>query len=132
MLICIDYFSKYAWTISIKNKEAITVRNAIAQVFIQGYTEILQSDYGRNFINNFLYSYLISINLRHILGSPYHPQSLGAIEALIKQYKNIFQLLMIMQRREIRMGSRTNFFIFFISLIASVYTQQQGRFDDMY
>ena len=63
---------------------AITVRNAIAQVFIQGYPEILQSDNGREFVNKILDAYLICINVRHILGSPYHPQSQGAIEAFNK------------------------------------------------
>ena len=84
LLTCVDHFSKYAWAIPIKNKEAITVRNAIAQVFIQGYPEILQSDNGREFVNKILDAYLISINVRHILGSPYHPQSQGAIEAFNK------------------------------------------------
>ena len=63
---------------------AITVWNAIAQVFIQGYPEIFQSDKGREFISKILDANLISINGRHILGSPYHPQSKGAIEAFNK------------------------------------------------
>ena len=29
LLTCVDNFSKYAWAIPIKNKEAITFRNAI-------------------------------------------------------------------------------------------------------
>ena len=33
LLTCVNHFSKYAWAIPIKNKETITVRNAIAQVF---------------------------------------------------------------------------------------------------
>ena len=80
----VDYFSKYAWAIPIKNKEAITARNAIAQVFIQGYPEIFQSDNRREFVNKTLKAYLISINVRHILRSPYHHQSQGAIKAFNK------------------------------------------------
>ena len=37
LLTYVDHFSKYAWAIPIKNKETITVKNSIAQVFIQGY-----------------------------------------------------------------------------------------------
>ena len=84
ILTCIDHFSKYAWAIPIKNKEAITVRNAIANVFIQGHPEIIQSDNGKEFINKILDEYLSGINITHIYGSPYHPQSQGAIEAFNK------------------------------------------------
>ena len=84
ILTCIDHFSKYAWAIPIKNKEAITVRNAIANVFIQGHPEIIQSDNGKEFTNKILDEYLSGINVTHIYGSPNHPQSQGAIEAFNK------------------------------------------------
>ena len=41
LLTCVDHFSKYALAILIRNKESITVRNAIAQVFILGYPELI-------------------------------------------------------------------------------------------
>ena len=56
----------------------------LLKFFIQGYLEILQFDNGREFVNRILEPYLISINVRHILGSPYHPQNQGAIEAFNK------------------------------------------------
>ena len=31
------HFSKYTWAIPIRNKKAITIKNAIAHVFISGY-----------------------------------------------------------------------------------------------
>ena len=67
LLTCDEHFSKYVWTIPIKNKEAIIVRNAIAQVFNQGFPEILQSDNEREFANRILEIYLICINVKHIL-----------------------------------------------------------------
>ena len=84
LLTCIDHFLKYVWTIPIKNKEVIIVWNAIAQVFIQGYPEIIQSDNGREFVNRILHTYLICINVRHVLGSPYHSQSQGFIDIFNK------------------------------------------------
>ena len=84
LLTCIDHFSKYAWAIPIRNKESITVRNAIAQVFIHGYPELIQSDNGKEFTNKTLNAYLERIDVKHLYGSPYHPQSQGAIEAFNK------------------------------------------------
>ena len=84
LLICIDLFSKYTWDIPIRNKESITVRNAIVQVFIHGYPELIQSDNGKEFTNKTLNAYLEGIDVKHLYGSPYHPQSQGAIEAFNK------------------------------------------------
>ena len=69
------HFSKYAWAIPIRNKEAITVRNAIVHVFISGYPEMLQTDNVKEFTNSKLKSYLEGISVDHIFGAPYHPQS---------------------------------------------------------
>ena len=60
------------------------MRNVIAQVFIQECQEIIQSDNGREFVNKILDAYLISINVRHILGSLYHPYNRGAVETFNK------------------------------------------------
>ena len=84
LLACIDHFSKYTWAIPIRNKESITVRNAIVQVLIHGYQELIQSDNGKEFTNKTLNVYLEGIYVKHLYGSPYHPQSQGAIEAFNK------------------------------------------------
>ena len=84
LLTFIDHFSKYDWAIPIRNKESISVRNAIAQVFIHGYPELIQSDNGKEFTNMTLNAYLEVIGVMHLYGSPYHPQSKGAIEAFNK------------------------------------------------
>ena len=81
LLKCIYHFSKYAWTILIRNKGSIIVRNAIAQVFIQGYLEIILSDNEKEFINKILNVYLEEIEVKHYYGSQYHAQSQGVIEA---------------------------------------------------
>ena len=46
-----------------------------------GVPKILQSDNGGEFKNSILDQYLSKINVRHIFGSPYHPQSQGSVEA---------------------------------------------------
>ena len=52
-----DHFSKYAWVIPIRNKESITMRNAIAQVLINGYPELIQPDNGKEFTKKTLNAY---------------------------------------------------------------------------
>ena len=98
LLTCIDHFSKYVWAIPIRNKESITVRDAIAQVFMHDYQELIQSDNGKEFTNKTLNAYLEGIDVKHLYGSPYHPQSQGAIEAFNKTVQNLCQQHMIMQR----------------------------------
>ena len=91
--------SKYVWEIPIRNKEAVSARNALAQVFISGYPKYLQSDNGKEFINQNFENYFVNIKVEYILGSPYHPQSQGTTEAFNKTiqrtlsaaYDNIIQ-----------------------------------------
>ena len=60
------------------------MRNAIAQVFIHGYQELIQSYNEKEFTNKTLNTYLEGIDVNHLYDSPYHPQSQGAIEAFNK------------------------------------------------
>ena len=51
LLTWFDHFCKYAWELPIKNKDVVTVRNTIAQVFIRGYWRIFKADNGKKFVN---------------------------------------------------------------------------------
>ena len=62
----------------------MTVRDSIAQVFIHSYPALIQSDNGKEFTNKTLNTYLEGIDVKHLYGSPYHPQSQGVIEAFNK------------------------------------------------
>ena len=82
------------------------MRNAIAQVFIHGCPELIQTDNGKEFTNKALDTYLEGIDVKYLYGSQYHLQSQGAIEALNKTVKNLCQQHMIMQRTIIGLGFR--------------------------
>ena len=57
----------------------------IKEIFTMvGVPKILQSDNGGEFKNSILDQYLSKINVRHIFGSPYHPQLQGSVEAYNK------------------------------------------------
>ena len=44
----------------------------------------MQTDNGKEFANKVLSTYLGSIEVKHILGAPYHPQSQRVVEAFNK------------------------------------------------
>ena len=71
-------------SITNQNKDAVTVRNAIAQVFIRRYPRILQTNNEKEFVNKVLSTYLDSIKVEHVLSAPVNPQSQGEIEAINK------------------------------------------------
>ena len=79
---CVDHLSKFACSRVIKHKTKEVVLAAIKEIFtIMGVPKILQSNNGGEFKNSILDQYLSKINVWHIFGSPYHPQSQGSVEA---------------------------------------------------
>ena len=52
LLNVIDHFSKFAWSIPIKNKSSAVVVDRLQELFlIEGFPEVLQSDNGTEFVN---------------------------------------------------------------------------------
>ena len=60
------------------------MRNTVAQVFMHGYLELIQSNNIKDFTNKILNAYLTEIQVKHLYESQYHPQFQGAIEDLNK------------------------------------------------
>ena len=105
-------FSKYAKAILIRNKEAITFRNVIANFFIWRYPEMSQTDNWKEFTNSKLKSYIKGIGIDHIFGAPYHPQSQSAIEASNKAIQRKKLLHMIMSYKKDEWDFELNLFQF--------------------
>ena len=54
-----------------------------------GCPEILQSDNGKEFVNDTITNYYFKANkIKYIHGRPYHPQSQGSVEAFNKYIQN--------------------------------------------
>ena len=70
--------------IPIWNKENIFFRNALAQVFINGYSKYLQSNNEKEFTNQTFDPYLKNIEGEYILRTPFHHKSHSAIDAFNK------------------------------------------------
>ena len=85
LLTMVDHFSKFGRVVSIPNKKSQIVLDAIKLWFaLHGKPDSLQSDNGTEFVNSTLKTYLEKEGVNHIRGSPYHPQSQGAVEAFNK------------------------------------------------
>ena len=90
LLKWVDHFSKYAWALPIRNKDTVTVKNTIAQVFIKGYSRILQTDNEKEVVNKELSTYLDSIEVEHEIDASYHSQSQGTIKEFNKKVQKEF------------------------------------------
>ena len=58
LLTCIDVFSKYAWVIPLKNKSANSIVEAFKIIFKERFPVKIQTDKGKEFLNNDLSKYL--------------------------------------------------------------------------
>jgi len=66
LLTVIDVFSKYAWSVPIKNKSATSVTNAFKSILNQGRKPTnLQSDRGLEFYNNHFKNLMKEYNINH-------------------------------------------------------------------
>lgn len=66
LLVAIDCLSRYAWVRTLKDKSAISVKQAFEDIFEQGRVPIkLQTDQGKEFVNSRLKAFLKSKGVHH-------------------------------------------------------------------
>ena len=66
LLTIIDVFSKYAWVRPLQNKTGTVVKNAFQSVLQEGRKpRIIQTDKGKEFLNNTFQQYLRACNIDH-------------------------------------------------------------------
>jgi len=81
LIVIGDHFSKFIWSTISGTKEAKNIEEALRIFFsFCGKPEILQSDNGREFVNQIIEGFLKKQGIEFIHGRPYHPQSQGFIE----------------------------------------------------
>ena len=91
LLVYQDHFTKFIRLRPLKNKCAEEVADILEDLFCElGIPHILQSDNGREFKNNILYS-LVNLNqgnTKIVHGKPRHPESQGSVERANRDIKN--------------------------------------------
>lgn len=78
ILNILDSYSKYLYSFPMKNKSAISVNNCLKQVICnEGSPILIQTDNGKEFVNELMRSFLNEKNIRHVRGRPRHPRNQG-------------------------------------------------------
>ena len=112
LLSIVDHFSKYGWVVVLPNKKSKTVLKAIRECLkITGKPTILQTDNGGEFNNELLKKFLEQNNIQYVRGSPYHPQSQGAVESINRTIQNFLYLAKDMQGSEFDLNDSVYDFI---------------------
>ena len=66
VLVVIDNFSKYGWTIPLKNKNAQTIKNSFENILISSKRKpnLIETDRGKEFYNNIFQDFLNKNNIK--------------------------------------------------------------------
>ena len=62
-----DNFSKFGWTVPLKNKNAQTINDSFENILISSRTKpgLIETDRGKEFYNNILKNFLNNNNIKH-------------------------------------------------------------------
>ena len=79
VLVTIDNFSKYGWTIPLKNENAQTIKDSLENIIISSKRKpnLIENDRGKEFYNNTFQDFLNKNNIKHYSRNT----SLGAVFA---------------------------------------------------
>ena len=89
-------FSRYAWLAPLRNKNENSVGKVLLEkVLLDGamFPVVLRSDNAREFTGSVISYINNQLEIRHVLGSTYHPQSQGVVERMHRTMKAIGKAL---------------------------------------
>ena len=95
LLLLVDVCTRFVFLRTLPDKTAASVAQALFKIFCDmGFPTIIQSDNGKEFVNNILKGIKKISNIDHRLITPYHPRANGLAERNIQTAKqSIFKLL---------------------------------------
>ena len=81
VFVLIDNFSKYVWTTTAAQQTSRRIIGFLEEVWATvGVPNVLRTDNGRSLISGAFESYLENKGIKHLLTTPYHPESNGMVE----------------------------------------------------
>lgn len=87
ILVVIDTFSKYLWAEPLKNKTAISVKNAMLKILKNQQPKLLQSDLGAEYYNHEFKQLMSKYGIKHY--STYSSIKAGVAERVIRTLKQL-------------------------------------------
>lgn len=102
VLCIVDIFSKYAFAVPLKSKSAEEVTQTLEKILQTGGTpKILSSDNGTEFKNFLMKDLSDTYGFKQVFGSPYRPQSQGAVERFNQTLKRMLYAHMMRYRTNV-------------------------------
>ena len=81
LLVVMDYFTKWADVIPLRNQKATTIADAVVKICSSfGMPDILHSDQGRNFESTLFHQVLQAFGIHKTQTTAYHPRGDGMVE----------------------------------------------------
>jgi transposase InsO family protein len=94
LLVIVDVCTRFVLLDALPNKTALTVAKALFKRFTDiGFPSILQSDNGKEFVNEIIKTMKEQFLLDHRLVTPYHPRGNGVAENHVKSACNMIRKL---------------------------------------
>jgi len=96
ILTCICCFSRWVWLIPIPDTSAETIAKALLErvlLDIAMFPTVIRSDRAREFTDSVIAYINAQLEIRHVLGSAYHPQSQGMVERMHRTMKLVGKAL---------------------------------------
>lgn len=102
ILICVDYVTKWVEEIACSANDARIVTNFSKKNIVArfGVPRVLISDGGRHFCNKYLERLLKKYNVRHVVSTPYHPQTCDQVELSNKQLKQTLEKIVAKSQKD--------------------------------
>lgn len=95
-LICVDAFSKFPYTVELKDITAATTIQALQSIFtIEGLPVTIVSDNGTQFTSEEFRKFCKLNSITHLTSAPFHPASNGQAERFVRTFKASFSKIMI-------------------------------------
>ncbi|KAJ8651611.1 hypothetical protein O0I10_012817 [Lichtheimia ornata] len=86
LLVLVDMCTRFCILRPLPDKEATTIVNTLVQIFCDvGLPKIIQSDNGKEFVNDLMKRFARASGFEHRLVLPYHPRANGSAERWVQK-----------------------------------------------
>jgi transposase InsO family protein len=95
LLVVVDVCTRFVFLRTLKDKSMLSVAQQLVQIFCDiGFPRIVQSDNGKEFVNELMSKVCDETHIDHRLITPYHPRANGLAERFVQTAKSsIYKLL---------------------------------------